>query len=230
VYETHIYERLNRMKGIQKIGLLWTLGSMLWAQGDALLLQQYRLGPDLDAFYHNWNFEIQGNIYNLHPDVDYTESRWSFGLGLGAEKRFSKTFGVSLSAQWHTVHYRYSLSQNKTKDRVNYLVLPFTGRAHATRRLFFEAGPSVAIPLQATNENAVRTTAPVNQYNSGVFKINPGMYVGISYNPWWRLHLKAIYQLWRRKADPLQYQPNRFRGFSFQIHYFLKNPRKKPTP
>ena len=218
------------MKGIQKIGLLWTLGSMLWAQGDALLLQQYRLGPDLDAFYHNWNFEIQGNIYNLHPDVDYTESRWSFGLGLGAEKRFSKTFGVSLSAQWHTVHYRYSLSQNKTKDRVNYLVLPFTGRAHATRRLFFEAGPSVAIPLQATNENAVRATAPVNQYNSGVFKINPGMYVGISYNPWWRLHLKAIYQLWRRKADPLQYQPNRFRGFSFQIHYFLKNPRKKPTP
>lgn len=212
------------------IALVCSYTNTLRAQGDALLLQQYRLGPDLDAFYHNWNFEIQGNVYNLHPDVDYTESRWSFGFGVGAEKRFSKTFGVSLSAQWHTVHYRYSLSQNKTKDRVNYLVLPFTGRANATRRLFFEAGPSVAIPLKATNENAVRSFAPENEYNKGIFKINPGMYVGISYNPWWRLHLKAVYQLWRRKADPLQYQPNRFRGFSFQVHYFLKNPRKKPTP
>ena len=217
-----------RFSGI--CGLLFGGLNLLFAQGDDLLIQQYRVGPDLDAFYHNWNFEVQASIYNLHPDMSYTDSRFSFGGGIATEKRFSKSFGLALGTQLQTIHYRYNLSTNTTKDRLQYLVLPLTGRAHPTRRIFFEAGPSIAIPLKATNEDSVRLADPQNQYDKGVFKINPGMYLGLSYNPWWRLHLKVVYQLWRRKADPLLYQPNRFRGFSLQLHYFLKNPRKKPTP
>lgn len=220
--------QMKKLYRILGISLLWV--NLAQAQGDDLLLQQYRTGPDLDAFYHNWNFEIQANFYRMRPDASYTKRRVSLGGGIGVERRLSKTFGLALSPQWQTVHYRYDLPNNTSKDRLQYLLLPFTGRAHLTRRLFLEAGPSLAIPLRATNEDSIRSLPPTDHYNKGVFKVNPGMLLAVSYNPWWRLHVKVMYQLWRRKANPLQYQPNRFRGFSLQLHYFLKNPRKKPTP
>ena len=45
---------------------------MGFAQGDAILLLQYNRGPDLDAFYRKWNFDLHTHMVYGNMREDYT--------------------------------------------------------------------------------------------------------------------------------------------------------------
>ena len=45
------------------------LFSIGFTQGDANLLLQYNKGPDLDAFYRKWNFDLHAHIVYGNTEI-----------------------------------------------------------------------------------------------------------------------------------------------------------------
>ncbi|MEL0299396.1 MAG: hypothetical protein VW972_03815 [Flavobacteriaceae bacterium] len=52
--------------------------------------------------------------------------------------------------------------------------------------------------------------------------------MAVHYNTWKSIHLSLAYRRYQKSNDPTLTQSNRFQGLSLGLHYYLKNPLKKP--
>ena len=205
------------------------LGSaFLWAQGDDNLLMQYNRGPDLDGFYHRWNAAFRLDLHRFNTDRDYTLPRLSGGVGLDVQHNFSKTFGLNTGLHYLQLKYQYAREDNDSTDRLNALELPLTGRLSPGRRLFFEMGALYLLMLKAENSEIVDLENNSTRYPKGIFQNALGLMVAVHYNTWKGIHLSLTYRRHQKSNDPTLTQSNRFHGLSLGLHYYLKNPLKKP--
>ena len=77
---------------IKCFGLLILLFSEVFAQGDDNLLLQYNQGPDLDAFYRKWNFDLHAHINYGNMRENYTVRKINYSIGSNIQFKLSKTF------------------------------------------------------------------------------------------------------------------------------------------
>ena len=213
-----------------KFGILYFLAICYgWGQGDANLLLQYNRGPDLDGFYHPWNFSMQTSLNRINTNRDYTVPLLGIGLGLQVQHHFSKSFGLNTGAHFTTYNYRYKLQDNNSTDQLEFLELPLSIRLYPGRRLFFEFGTAYHLFLKGKNSEIVDFENNSKRYPQGLFQNAFGLFLAIHYNLWKGVHLSLSYRRIHKNIDPTLTQSNSFRGLSLGLHYYLKNPLRRPT-
>ena len=169
------------MKKIQFIYCSLFAGVML-AQGNANLLLQYNKGPDLDAFYRTWNFDIHEFAVRVNLTEDYSKPLITYAVGSNVQYKFSETFGFTSGIGFFNIHHQYELSTNTSTDKLNYLTLPLTVRVSPSRNLILETGAIYHILLKAKNSEIVNLSNKSNIYEDDVFKNTFGWLFSVQYN------------------------------------------------
>ena len=209
--------------------LLLPLFSMGFAQGDANLLLQYNRGPDLDAFYRKWNFDLHTHMVYGNMREDYTVRKINFSAGTNIQYKFSKTFALNSGVDYFNLSYQYSLSQNQSYDQLTYLSFPLTLRVFPSKKLHFETGLLYNRQLRAQNTVVVDLKNQSHEYPSGVFKNAFGWLFATQYNVWKRFDVSLQYRFFKKETDPLSDQKNNFDSFLLGIHFLVLNPKKNPS-
>ena len=88
------------------------------AQGDSNLLLQYNRGPDLDAFYRKWNFDLHTHLVYGNMREDYTFRKISFSAGIYIQYKFSKTLALNSGVDYFNLSYQYNLAENQSFDQL----------------------------------------------------------------------------------------------------------------
>jgi opacity protein-like surface antigen len=195
------------MKKIPFIYCSLFAGVML-AQGNTNLLLQYNKGPDLDAFYRTWNFDIHAFAVRVNLTEDYSKPRITYAIGSNVHYKLSKTLGFTSGIGFFNIHHQYELSTNTSKDKLSYLTLPLTVRVSPSRNLILETGVIYHSLLKAKNTF--------------------GWLFSVQYNVWKRLNASVQYRFIKKTSDAFSIQKNNFNGLLLGVHYFIFNPRKKP--
>ena len=215
------------MKKIPFIYCSLFAGVML-AQGNTNLLLQYNKGPDLDAFYRTWNFDIHAFAVRVNLTEDYSKPRITYAIGSNVHYKLSKTLGFTSGIGFFNIHHQYELSTNTSKDKLSYLTLPLTVRVSPSRNLILETGVIYHSLLKAKNSEIVNLSNKSNVYEDDVFKNTFGWLFSVQYNVWKRLNTSVQYRFIKKTSDAFSIQKNNFNGLLLGVHYFIFNPRKKP--
>ena len=205
--------------------LLFSAG---FAQGDDNLLMQYNQGPDLDAFYRKWNFDLHTRMLYGNATEDYSFYKISYSAGFYIQYKLSKTFAFNSGADYFNLRYQYNLVNNQSYDQLTYLSIPMTIRVFPSRKLLFETGLLYNYLLKAINSEIIDPRNLSNDYPDGVFKNAFGWVFGAQYNVWKRFDLSLQYRFSKRASDHSLLQKNNFEAFLLGIHFFVLNPKKKP--
>tara|TARA_B100001057_G_scaffold318823_1_gene319118 strand:+ start:2485 stop:3144 length:660 start_codon:yes stop_codon:yes gene_type:complete len=216
---------------VLKIKWFWLLlpfFSLGFAQGDANLLLQYNRGPDLDAFYRKWNFDLHTHFIYGNMRENYTVSKITYSVGAYIQFKFSKTFALNSGADYFNLSYQYNLRKNQTYDQLTYLSIPLTIRVFPSRKIHFETGLLYKRLLSAQNTKIVDLKNRSNKYPNGVFKNAFGWLFTTQYNVWKRFDVSLQYRFFKKEVDPLIDQKNNFDAFLLGIHFYVLNPKKKP--
>ncbi len=198
------------------------------AQGDANLLLQYNKGPDLDAFYRKWNFDLHSHMVYGNMRGNYTDRKISFSSGTYIQYKFSKTFALNSGLDYFKLSYQYSLRKNQSYDQLTYLSFPLSLRVFPSRKLHFETGLFYNLILRAHNTEIVDLKNQSNEYPQEVFKNNFAWFFATQYNVWKRFDVSLQYRFFKKATDPLSDQKNNFDAFILGVHFFVLNPKKKP--
>ena len=215
------------MKKIPFIYCSLFAGVML-AQGNTNLLLQYNKGPDLDAFYRTWNFDIHAFAVRVNLTEDYSKPRITYAIGSNVHYKLSKTLGFTSGIGFFNINHQYELSTNTSKDKLSYLTLPLTVRVSPSRNLILETGVIYHSLLKAKNSEIVNLSNKSNVYEDDVFKNTFGWLFSVQYNVWKRLNASVQYRFIKKTSDAFSIQKNNFNGLLLGVHYFIFNPRKKP--
>jgi len=202
--------------------------SMGLAQGDSNLLLQYNRGPDLDAFYRKWNFDLHTHLVYGNMREDYTFRKISFSAGIYIQHKFSKTLALNSGVDYFNLSYQYSLAQNQSFDQLTYISFPISIRVFPSRKLHFEMGLLYNKILSAQNTQIVDLKNLSHEYSSEVFKNTFGWLFASQYNIWKRFDVSLQYRFLKKETDPLRDQKNNFDAILFGIHFFVLNPKTKP--
>ena len=208
--------------------LLFHIFSMGFAQGDSNLLLQYNRGPDLDAFYRKWNFDLHTHLVYGNMREDYTFRKISFSTGIYIQYKFSKTFALNSGVDYFNLSYQYNLAQNQSFDQLTYISFPLSLRVFPSRKLHFEMGLLYNKILSAQNTQIVDLKNLSHEYSSEVFKNTFGWLFASQYNIWKRFDVSLQYRFLKKETDPLRDQKNNFDAILFGIHFFVLNPKTKP--
>ena len=208
--------------------LLFHIFSMGFAQGDSNLLLQYNRGPDLDAFYRKWNFDLHTHLVYGNMREDYTFRKISFSSGIYIHYKFSKTFALNSGVDYFNLSYQYNLAQNQSFDQLTYISFPLSLRVFPSRKLHFEMGLLYNKILSAQNTQIVDLKNLSHEYSSEVFKNTFGWLFASQYNIWKRFDVSLQYRFLKKETDPLRDQKNNFDAILFGIHFFVLNPKTKP--
>ena len=100
---------------------LFYLTVFVYSQGDDNLLMQYNQGPDLDAFYRKWNFDLHSQLVYGSMSSNNSIPKISFSFGSVFQFKFSKTFGISSGVELFNLNYQYNLNSNQSIDKISYL-------------------------------------------------------------------------------------------------------------
>ena len=200
---------------------------VMLAQGDSNLLLQYNKGPDLDAFYRTWNFDIQAFAVRVNLNEDYSKPGVTYALGANVQYKLSKTFGLTSGIGFFNIHYQYELSTNTSTDKLSYVNFPLTVRVSPSRKLILETGAIYHFLLKAKNSEIVNLSNKSNVYEDGVFKNTLGWLFSVQYNVWKRLNISVQYRFIKKSSDAFSIQKNNFNGLLLGGHYFIFNPKKK---
>ena len=202
--------------------------SVGFAQGDANLLLQYNRGPDLDAFYRKWNFDLHAHIIYGNMRENYTVRKITYSVGTYIQYKFSKTFALNSGADYFNLSYQYNLSKNQTYDKLSYLSIPMTLRVFPSRKIHFETGLLYNRLLSAQNTKIVNLKNRINEYPQGVFKNAFGWLFATQYNIWKRFDISLQYRFFKKETDPFSDQKNNFDSFLLGVHFYVLNQKKKP--
>ena len=202
--------------------------SVGFAQGDANLLLQYNRGPDLDAFYRMWNFDLHAHIIYGNMRENYTVRKITYSVGTYIQFKFSKTFALNSGADYFNLSYQYNLRKNQTYDQLTYLSIPLTLRVFPSRKIHFETGLLYNRLLSAQNTKIVDLKNRSNEYPQGVFKNAFGWLFASQYNVWKRVDVSLQYRFLKKETVPLSDQKNNFDAFLLGVHFYVLNPKKKP--
>ena len=202
--------------------------SMGFAQGDSNLLLQYNRGPDLDAFYRKWNFDLHTHLVYGNMREDYTFRKISLSAGIYIQYKFSKTFALNSGVDSFNLSYQYNLAQNQSFDQLTYISFPLSLRVFPSRKLHFEMGLLYNKILSAQNTEIVDLKNLSHEYSSEVFKNAFGWLFATQYNVWNRFDVSLQYRFLKKETDPLRDQKNNFDAILFGIHFFVLNPKTKP--
>tara|TARA_B110000208_G_C11623550_1_gene378145 strand:- start:138 stop:791 length:654 start_codon:yes stop_codon:yes gene_type:complete len=215
---------------MKKIAVIFCnlFAGVILAQGNANLLLQYNKGPDLDAFYRTWNFDIHAFIVRVNLNENYSKPGITYAVGSNVQYKFSKTFGLTSGIGFFNINYQYELSTNTSTDKLSYLTLPLTVRVSPSRNLILETGAIYHFLLKAKNSEIVNLSNKSNVYEDGVFKNTLGWLFSVQYNVWKRLNISVQYRFIKKSSDAFSIQKNNFNGFLLGVHYFVFNPKKKP--
>ena len=208
--------------------LLFHMFSMGFAQGDSNLLLQYNRGPDLDAFYRKWNFDLHTHLVYGNMREDYTFRKISLSAGIYIQYKFSKTFALNSGVDSFNLSYQYNLAQNQSFDQLTYISFPLSLRVFPSRKLHFEMGLLYNKILSAQNTEIVDLKNLSHEYSSEVFKNAFGWLFATQYNVWKRFDVSLQYRFLKKETDPLRDQKNNFDAILFGIHFFVLNPKTKP--
>lgn len=208
--------------------LLFHMFSMGLAQGDSNLLLQYNRGPDLDAFYRKWNFDLHTHLVYGNMREDYTFRKISFSAGIYIQYKFSKTLALNSGVDYFNLSYQYNLAENQSFDQLTYISFPLTLRVFPSRKLHFEMGLLYNKIHSAQNTQIVDLKNLSNEYSSELFKNNFGWLFASQYNIWKRFDVSLQYRFLKKETDPLRDQKNNFDAILFGIHFFVLNPKIKP--
>jgi len=208
--------------------LLMLLFSSAFAQGDANLLLQYNKGPDLDAFYRKWNFDLHTHMVYGNMRERHTVRKINFSAGTNIQYKFSKTFALNSGVDFFNLSYQYNLTNNQSYDGLSYLSFPLTLRVFPSRKLHFETGMLYNHLLTSENTAIVNLKNQSHEYPSGVFKNAFGWLFATQYNVWKRFDVSIQYRFFKKASDPLSDQKNNFDALLLGIHFFVLNPKKKP--
>ncbi|MGA0373851.1 MAG: hypothetical protein ACO3MA_04180 [Flavobacteriaceae bacterium] len=198
-----------------------------FAQGDANLLLQYNKGPDLDAFYRKWNFDLHTHVVYGNTLEEYTIGKINFSLGTNIQYKFSKTFALNSGVDYFKLSYQYNLLENQSYDKLTYLSFPLTVRVFPSRKLHFETGLLYNFILSAKNTGIVDLKNQSHKYPEGVFKNVFGWLFTSQYNVWKRFDVSLQYRFFKKATNPISNQKNNFDAFLLGIHFFVLNPKKK---
>ena len=204
------------------------LFSIGFTQGDANLLLQYNKGPDLDAFYRKWNFDLHAHIVYGNTVEEYTIGKINFSAGTNIQYKFSKTFALNSGVDYFKMSYQYDLIKNQSYDELTYLSFPLTLRVFPSRKLHFETGLLYNSILSAENTSVVDLKNQSHKYPDGVFKNVFGWLFATQYNVWKRFDLSLQYRFLKKATNPISDQKNNFDVFLLGIHFFIISPNKKP--
>ena len=215
---------------IKKIAFIFfnLFAVVMLAQGDANLLLQYNKGPDLDAFYRTWNFDIQAFAVRVNLNEDYSKPGVTYALGANVQYKLSKTFGLTSGIGFFNIHYQYELSTNTSTDKLSYITLPLTIRVSPSRNFILETGAVYHFLLIAKNSEIVNLSDKSNVYESGVFKNTLGWLFSLQYNVWKRLNVSIQYRFIKKSSVAFSIQKNNFSGLLLGVNCFVFNPKKKP--
>ena len=208
--------------------VFFLLSSFIYSQGDDLLLLQYNKGPDPDGFYRKWNFDVHYLTVLMKVKGKYSIPSLTYGFGITAQHKFSKTFGIRSGVSYFNIRYKYDLSDNKSTDKITYLTIPITARVSPSRKLIFETGFLYNFLLGAENSEVLDITTGSFNYEDRIFKDTFGMVVASQYNPWKRLNVSLQYRFLKKASKPSAIQKNNFAGFLLGLHFFIFDPMKKP--
>ncbi len=210
--------------------LILILTSFLsFSQGTTNLYKQYNTGPDPDSFYHIWNYSLYGRLNFMNSDQDYTKSSLGKGIGFVVQKFNSKTFGWSTGIEFNEIHYQYKGFLEDSFDNLNWISLPLSIRLYPSRKLFFETGLKYHFLLNAKNSIKINPITESLFYPPGYFNNTFGIFITIQYSLWKNINLGIEYQYLRGPDEILTgLQSNVFKGLSFKLGTFLKNPMKRP--
>ena len=213
---------------IKCFGLLILLFSEVFAQGDDNLLLQYNQGPDLDAFYRKWNFDLHAHINYGNMRENYTVRKINYSIGSNIQFKLSKTFALNSGIDYLNLSYQYNLVKNQTYDQLIYLSIPLSLRVFPSRKTHFEMGMLYNHLLSAQNSTIVDLKTLSNEYTEGVFKNTFGWLFAVQYNIWKRIDFSLQYRFFKKEGNPLSDQKNNFDAFILGFHFYLLNPKKKP--
>ena len=215
---------------VLKIKWFWLLlpwFSVGFAQGDANLLLQYNRGPDLDAFYRKWNFDLHAHIIYGNMRENYSVRKITYSVGTYIQFKFSKTFALNSGADYFNLSYQYNLRKNQTYDQLTYLSIPMTLRVFPSRKIHFETGLLYSRLLSAQNTKIVDLKNQSNEYPQGFLKM---LLVGfLPPNTMFGKDLMSPFNIvFFKETDPLSDQKNNFDAFLLGVHFYVLNPKKKP--
>lgn len=205
------------------------------AQDRSMLLQQYRRGPALNAYFKKVHFELEaytvlGKIqaFKIKPKMDYA-------FGARVQYRFVKTFGVTAGINVLNIQYKNefendSIDRISSIDRIRYLAFPVSLRMLMGDFFNIEAGGHLNYPISAYN-----TTFPENEpslkipYEEGTYRTSLGMFVGIQIKVFGPINLAVQYRFAKRFKETIGTKSNNTAALMMGIQYFITALNKTKT-
>jgi len=209
-------------------GIMLFLGTLKnHAQGGDLLIQQYSRGPNLDASFSKWSVAAGPQINRINSDLGNTSPTISFGGIIQLEYRFHKTVGLIFGINYTPVGYKYSLTESKSEDHLNYLSFPIFLRVHPTKKIHISLGGNYNYYLNGYQKFPFSDFEKRTFYSKKIFKNSFGITIQGGYCFYKKFIVYTNYRWTKRNSPAIQKQSNNTSGIQLGITYKLWYSRKK---
>ena len=191
----------------------------IFAQGGALLIQQYGTYDVENEGLRKWNYDVHTLLNRFNTTNRETQGKIGMSVGGTVRYNFKKSYGLRSGIDLHRFNYAYNSANDTSIDNLVFLSVPFTGRLYPFKRVTLEMGFVYNVLLSAKGNPPTNLEDGSISYPSGTFSNSFGVLTAVHYSLWKRFSASLQYQFQKKNNSQLQRETNALAGLMLGIHY-----------